>query len=69
MIIIAVILILIALFIGSIFFEKGRKEQAAQRRARTTPAEPDTPDVSLGDIAQRLARIEELLASPSTPPE
>jgi len=44
-------------------------DQAAQRRARSTSAEPDTPDVSLADIAQRLARIEELLASPSTPPE
>ena len=44
-------------------------DQAAQRRARSTPAEPDTPDVSLADIAQRLARIEELLASPSPPPE
>lgn len=42
-------------------------DQAAQRRARSTPAEPDAPEVSLADIAQRLARIEQLLASSSTP--
>jgi len=43
-------------------------DQAAQRKARSTLAQPDTPEVSLADIAQRLARIEELLASSSTPP-
>lgn len=32
-------------------------DQAARRRASSTPAEPATPEVSLADIAQRLARI------------
>ena len=44
-------------------------EQAARRRAATAPIEPDPTGASMADIASRLARIEELLASPSTPPE
>jgi voltage-gated potassium channel len=44
-------------------------EQAARRRAATVTIEPDPTDASMADIASRLARIEELLASPSTPPE
>jgi voltage-gated potassium channel len=38
-------------------------EQAARRRA-TAPATSNTEQVTLADLAQRLARIEELLSSP-----
>lgn len=44
-------------------------DQAARRRAASTPAEPAITEVSMADIAQRLTRIEELLTSSSTTPE
>jgi voltage-gated potassium channel len=44
-------------------------DQAARRRAMTAPVEPDPTAASMADISYRLARIEELLASPPTPPE
>ena len=40
-------------------------DQAARRRAASTPAEPAADEVSIAEIARRLARIEELLASRS----
>ena len=40
-------------------------DQAARRRAASTPAEPAADEVSIADIARRLARIEALLSSRS----
>jgi voltage-gated potassium channel len=44
-------------------------EQAARRRTSATPPQPAATEVSVADLAQRLARIEELLTSRSTEPE
>ena len=41
-------------------------EQAARRRAAAARAEPGTGEVTLADLAGRLARIEELLTTQST---
>jgi voltage-gated potassium channel len=44
-------------------------DQAARARASAEAVEPDTTEVSMVDLAQRLARIEELLTSSSTAAE
>jgi voltage-gated potassium channel len=44
-------------------------DQAARRRANATPAQPDTDEVSLAELAQRLSRIEALLTSRSSAPD
>ena len=44
-------------------------EQAARRRATVARAEPGTGEVTLADLAGRLARIEELLTTQSTDPQ
>jgi voltage-gated potassium channel len=44
-------------------------DQAARGRTDSAKVEPSAPEVSLGDLAQRLSRIEELLAPRSTAPE
>ena len=44
-------------------------DQAARARASVEAVEPPTTEVTMADLAQRLARIEELLTAPSTAPE
>jgi voltage-gated potassium channel len=44
-------------------------DQAARRRASTVGAEPGTGEVTLADLAGRLARIEALLTTPPTEPQ
>jgi hypothetical protein len=44
-------------------------DQAARRRASSTPTETLSEEVSLADLAQRLSRIEALLTARSAAPE